>query len=152
MPNRRSSAAASLLALVLAACGGSSEEAPPPATPAPQPAADHYTGHWRGLADITSTVPDAPSEMGVEATIVQGGGQCGTFEYGSIACSGVWMCTSSYDAPTMRIEERVRYGNERCPDGARVELSPTDEPDQLLFRYTGPQIQATGTLERVQTR
>ena len=148
---------ACLLAVVAfgaVACGSASEPAPPPATPAPQPAAqDHYSGHWRGVARITTSMPDAPSEMGIEATIAGGGGRCATIEYGAIGCSGVWTCTSAYDAPVMVIQETIRFGQEeRCPTNARVELRRTEDPDVLQFRYSSPVIQGEGTLSRVALR
>jgi len=110
-------------------------------------ATDNFSGHWRGLADVTSALPNAPTQMDVSTTIVNGT-QCGSFEYGAIACSGVWTCNSSFNAPTMEISETVRYGDERCPTGARVELRQTNDPNQLQFIYQSAGISATGTLSR----
>lgn len=132
-------------AIAAAACGGS--EAPPPQTVAPVAAVDHYSGHWRGLAAITSSLPDAPTQMDVSVTIVNDG-QCGSFEYGALACSGGWTCNSRFDAPSMMITENVRYGAERCPNGAQVELRATNNPDQLEMIYRSAGISATGTLTR----
>lgn len=151
MPHRLATACL-LSSLALAACGGASEPAPAPAAPAAQPSADHYSGHWRGVADITTSIPDAPSEMDIEATITpDGGAQCGTIEYGSIGCSGVWSCTGGYDQPVMVIQETIRFGGqERCPANARVELRRTDDPNVLEFHYSSPRIQGTGTISRQQ--
>lgn len=135
--------------LLAAACGSSQEEAPPPQTAPPPQAVDHYSGHWRGVANITTDLPDAPPTMDIETTITPGGGQCGSIEYGAIGCSGMWHCTSSYDAPVMVIQEQIRYGQERCPTNARVELRTTSNPDQLEFHYSSARIQGTATLERV---
>lgn len=140
---------AATIGLFALACGG---PAPAPA-PAPMaaPAADHYTGHWRGLARISSDIPDAPQNMDITATITRGGvgGECGTIEYGSIGCSGVWRCVNSYDSPTMEIEETIRFGGgERCPPNSRIQLRATDDPNTLEFTYSGLRIQASGTLSR----
>lgn len=135
----------SCFVVAAAACGGS--EAPPPEV-APAPVAvDHYTGHWRGLAAVTSSLPDAPSQMDVSVTIVNEG-QCGSFEYGAMACSGHWICNSSFDSPSMMITENVRYGGERCPNGAQIELRATNDPDTLEMIYRSAGISATGTLSR----
>ena len=134
-----------LFVLAAAACGSS--PAPAPAPVAAQAAADYYTGHWRGLADLTSPIPDAPSQMDISVTIVNDG-QCGSFEYGALACSGVWTCNSRFDASAMSITETVRYGAERCATGARVELRATDDPNQLQIIYQGAGVTATGTLQR----
>ena len=138
-------------ALLLVACG-SSEAAPPPQTAAPVQAApsDHYSGHWRGLAEVTSAMPNAPTEMDIDATIVDGGGQCGTFEYGAIGCSGTWTCTSGFGQPSLIGQESVRFGHERCPQGGRVELRATNDPNVLEFHYTNAGITAHGRLNRSQ--
>ena len=140
------------LAIPLAACGSRQEEAPPPATAPPPQAVDHYSGHWRGVANITSDIPDAPPTMDINTTITAGGGQCGSIEYGAIGCSGMWICTSSFDAPVMVIDEQIRYGAERCSPNARVELRATDDPNVLEFHYSSPRVQGTATLERVPDR
>ncbi|MEC7523575.1 MAG: hypothetical protein VYE22_27080 [Myxococcota bacterium] len=137
-------------ALLLVACG-SSEAAPPPQTAAPVQAApsDHYSGQWRGLADVTSTLPNAPEEMDIVATIVNDSAQCGTFEYGAIGCSGTWTCTSGFGQTSMVVQESVRFGHERCPQGGRVELRATNDPDVLEFHYTNAGISAHGQLNRL---
>ncbi len=134
--------------VLLAACGSS--EAPPPQTPPPAPVAvDHYSGAWRGVANITTDLPDGPPTMDINTTITSDGGICGSIEYGAIGCSGVWRCTSSYDSNVMIIEEEIRYGQERCPSAARIELRTTNDPDVLEFHYSSPRIQGTATLQRV---
>ncbi len=128
-------------------CG--SDPAPAPVVaPTPQ-AADYYSGHWRGLARVTSSLPDAPQQMDISMTITRDNpGQCGSFEYGAIGCSGSWNCTSSFDSPSMIIQETVRFGGERCPPGAQVELRSTQDPNQIEFHYHNGGIQAMGTLSR----
>lgn len=136
------------LSALMLACG-SREEAPPPQTAPPPQAVDHYSGHWRGLVQVTSTLPDAPSQMDVSATITANNpGQCGSFEYGAIACSGVWNCLSSFDSSVMEVQETVRYGGERCPNGSRAELRATNDPNVLEFHYSNAAIQAHGTVQR----
>jgi len=135
-------------ASLASACGGSSEEAPPPQTAPPPAAVDHFSGHWRGVATITTDLPEAPPTMDISTTITPGGGQCASIEYGAIGCSGMWSCTSSFDSNVMIIDEQIRDGQERCPSHARVELRATDDPDRLEFRYQSPRIQGTATLER----
>ncbi len=131
----------------LLACG-SREEAPPPVI-VPARVVDHYSGHWRGLARISSTLPGAPQQMDVSMTITADNpGQCGSFEYGSIGCSGVWNCMSGFDSPTMDLQETIRFGGERCPSGAVVSLRATDNPDQIYFSYRNAAIAAEGTLNR----
>ncbi|MGE0785456.1 MAG: hypothetical protein AB7S26_07200 [Sandaracinaceae bacterium] len=147
-PQRMFSVAIFLGALVSVACG--SRQEPVQEAPPPQPVAvDHYTGHWRGVANISTDLPNAPPTMDIETTITAGGGVCGSIEYGAIGCSGVWSCTSSYDAGVMIIEETIRYGQERCPTNARVELRQTADPDRLEFHYNGVRIQGSAVLERV---
>ena len=134
---------------LIVACGGS-DPPPPQAAPvaAPPPAADYYTGHWRGLAQINSTLPNAPSQMDVSVTIVNDAAQCGSFEYGALGCSGVWTCNSAYSDQVMELTETVRYGGERCPNGARVQLRATNDPDQIELFYENTGISAHGTLQR----
>ncbi|MCA9610957.1 MAG: hypothetical protein KC619_35430 [Myxococcales bacterium] len=135
-------------ASLLTACG-SREEAPPPVVAPPPQAVDHYSGHWRGLARVSSSLPGAPQQMDVSMTVTADNpGQCGSFEYGAIGCSGVWNCLSPFDAPTMDLQETVRFGGERCPQGAQVFLRATDNPNQLFFSYRNAAIAAEGTLER----
>ena len=134
----------SCFAIAAAACGS----APPPQAVYVAPAAvDNFSGHWRGLADLTSVIPNSPTQMDVSTTIVNDG-QCGSFEYGAIACSGSWSCGSTFDSQVMVITETIRYGNERCPNGARVELRTTNDPNQLQFIYQSAGVSATGTLNR----
>ncbi len=134
-------------ASLLGACG--SREAPPPVVAPPPQAVDHYSGHWRGLARVSSTLPGAPQQMDVSMTITANNpGQCGSFEYGAIGCSGVWNCLSSFDSPAMELQETVRFGGERCPQGAAVSLRATDNPNQLYFSYRNAAIAAEGTLQR----
>ncbi|MCB9596750.1 MAG: hypothetical protein H6719_28770 [Sandaracinaceae bacterium] len=136
------------LGALLFACG-SREEAPPPRVAPPPQVVDHYSGHWRGLARVQSTLPGAPQQMDVSMTITANNpGQCGSFEYGSIGCSGVWNCLSSFDSPQMDLQETVRFGGERCPQGAQVLLRATDNPRQIFFSYRNAAIAAEGTLER----
>jgi len=131
----------------MVACG-SSEAPPPQVAPTPQ-AVDHYSGHWRGLARVTSAIPDAPQQMDVSATITANNpGQCGSFEYGAIGCSGTWNCVSSFDSATMQLQETVRFGGERCPNGATVSLQATQDGNQIVFTYQNAGISATGTLQR----
>lgn len=150
---RRISIAVPLLATaLLAACGGRTEEAPPPQV-APVVAADHYSGHWRGLARISSTIPNAPENMDISATMTQDARECGTIEYGAIGCNGVWLCSNGFDSPSMTIEEQIRFGQgERCPGSARVELRTTNDPNRLEFHYSAPGIEASGTLSRDELR
>jgi len=133
---------------LMLACG--SDPAPAPVVaPPPQAAVDHYSGHWRGLARVSSTLPNAPQQMDISMTITANNpGQCGSFEYGAIGCSGVWNCASSFDSPTMTIQETVRVGQERCPPNAQVELRSTQDPSQIEFHYRNGGIQASGTLQR----
>ncbi len=131
----------------LLACG--SREAPPPRVVVATQAVDHYSGHWRGLARVSSTLPGAPQQMDVSMTITQNNpGQCGSFEYGAIGCSGVWNCLSAFDSAQMDLQETVRFGGERCPQGATVMLRATDNPQQIFFSYRNAAIAAEGTLQR----
>lgn len=132
---------------LLVACGGS--EPPPPVAAPPPQVVDNYSGHWRGLVQVTSTIPNAPQQMDVSATITANNpGQCGSFEYGAIACSGAWNCVSGFGDAVMQIQETIRFGQERCPNGAQVELRTTADSRQLEFHYTSSAIQAHGTLQR----
>jgi hypothetical protein len=131
------------------ACGSS----PPPPAPAPQPVAvaqDHYTGHWEGAAQLASPIPGAPEQMDIVAVLVEGGGaQCGTIEYSHAGCSGTWDCVGTdYGSETLVINENIRFGQERCPTGATIELRRTSDPNVLEFHYNHPQIQAAGQINR----
>ena len=135
----------------LAACGGHQEEAPPPAAPPPaQPVAYDWTGHWEGAADLTTAIEDAPEEMDIVAVLTDDSARCGTIEYGSIGCSGEWTCTGGGDGQSMIIQENIRFGAERCPPGARVELRRTGDPNVLEFHYSSPAITAHGQINRRQ--
>ncbi|HHH30708.1 MAG TPA: hypothetical protein ENK57_20525 [Polyangiaceae bacterium] len=134
------------LSSLMFACGS---DPAPVVTVAPQQVNDYYSGHWRGQARVTSSLPDAPTQMDISATITANDpGHCGAFEYGAIGCSGMWSCSSNFGADTMVLQETVRIGMERCPNGAQVELRATQNPNQLEFHYRNAGIQATGTLER----
>jgi hypothetical protein len=74
--------------------------------------------------------------------------ECGTIEYSSIGCSGVWDCTTSPDGMVLTVRESIRYGAERCPPGANVELRATNDANVMEFRYSSPAIQGTGTIHR----
>lgn len=141
-------ATALTLSTLLAACGGAREEAPPPQ--APPPMAYDWTGHWEGAADLTTAIENAPEEMDIVAVVVDDSAQCGTIEYGSIGCSGTWTCTGSPDDQTMIVQENIRFGQERCPTGARVELRRTADPNVLEFHYSSAAIQAHGQINRRQ--
>ena len=135
----------------LLACG--SRQEPPPRQVVVAQRADYYSGHWRGLARVSSSLPGAPQQMDVTLTITQDNpGQCGTFEYGAIGCSGVWQCMSAFDAPSMELQEQVRFGHERCPNGAQVSLRQTNDPTQLIFSYRNAAIAAEGTVSRTDVR
>ena len=133
--------------LGVAACG--SAPPPPPVAMAPAPV-DHYTGHWEGAARIATPIPGAPEQMDIVAVLIQGGGgNCGTIEYSHAGCSGVWNCTGTdYGGEVLAISENIRFGQERCPDGANVELRVTSDPNVLEFRYQHTQIQAVGQINR----
>lgn len=134
---------------VLAACSGTATVSVR-ATPPPQVVVgDNFSGHWRGMANITTSIPDAPTQMGISTTITGEAGQCASIEYGAMGCSGFWSCTSDYSADTMVIQESIRFGHERCPDGARIELRRTNDPNVLEFHYTSPAIQGHGEISRV---
>ncbi|MFK7986356.1 MAG: hypothetical protein AB8I08_10020 [Sandaracinaceae bacterium] len=132
------------------ACGSS----PPPPQPAPQPiavVANHYSGHWEGAARVSAAIAGAPENMDIVAVLVDGGGaSCGTIEYSHAGCSGIWSCASSdYNADVLSINETIRFGGERCPTGANVELRRTNDPNVLEFRYShAAGIQAVGQINR----
>ena len=135
------------LALV-AACGSSPAPAPAPA-PQPVAVADNFNGHWEGAARLATPVPDAPEQMDIVAVIADehGGAQCGTIEYSHAGCSGMWACSRN-DGTRLYIQETIRFGEERCPSGAQIELTTTNDPNVLEFRYSHPAIQAAGQLNR----
>lgn len=136
-----------LLSLTAAACGGRVEEAPPPQPVVVAPA-NNFEGHWEGVARIATPIPNAPQEMDIVAVISdEHVVQCGTIEYSSAACSGAWSCGAN-DGNSLSIQETIRYGMERCPSGANIQLNTTNDPDVLDFTYSSPQIQARGTIHR----
>lgn len=137
------------LGLAASACGSS----PPPAQAPPPPVvvADHYSGHWEGAARVSAAIAGAPENMDIVAVLVEGGGaQCGTIEYSHAGCSGVWSCNgTNYGGDTLQISETIRFGGERCPTGANVELRRTTDPNVLEFRYShAGGIQAVGQINR----
>ena len=138
-------AASTTLAL---ACGSR----PPPPAPAPTPVVvqDHYSGHWEGAAQIASSIAGAPQQMDIVAVLVEGGGgQCGTIEYSHAGCSGIWSCVGTdYSGEVLQIQETIRFGGERCPTGANIELRRTADPNILEFRYSHAAIQAAGQINR----
>lgn len=143
-----SSVLVAALTLVAAACGGRQEVAvvAPVAAPAQ---VERFNGHWEGAAQITSAIPNAPAEMDIVAVIGnQRSVECGTIEYSSIGCSGVWDCTTSPDGLVLTVRESIRFGAERCPPGANVELRATNDPNMMEFRYSSPAIQGQGTIHR----
>ena len=131
------------------ACGSS----PPPPAPAPVAvvvAQDHFSGHWEGAAEVASPIPGAPQTMDIVAVLIEGGGaRCGTIEYSHAGCSGIWSCVGTdYNSNSLIINENIRFGGERCPDGATVELRRTNDPNVLEFHYSHPGVQAVGQINR----